>query len=130
MWCLHMIRNFCRLLIVFFYPIICLTKTLLVLLTLYTTTVDLKHKINLFRNYRHICLRSSDWLGHWIISYFLNPRNSWVAFLACFGSLSICTIWQLISLFLHIILFPSFPYKLVLISSVRRTLFPESCWLF
>lgn len=134
MWCLHMIRNFCRLLIVcFFYPIICLTKTLLVLLTLYTTTVD---KINLFRNYRHICLRSSDWLGHWIISYFLNPRNSWVAFLACFGSLSICTVkCCLISLAAHfsllsIILFPSFPYKLVLISSVRRTLFPESCWLF
>lgn len=107
-----MIRNFCRLLIVcFFYPIICLTKTLLVLLTLYTTTVD---KINLFRNYRHICLRSSDWLGHWIISYFLNPRNSWVAFLACFGSLSICTVkCCLISLAAHFSLPPYYSLPII-----------------
>lgn len=95
----------------FFYPIICLTKTLLVLLTLYTTTVD---KINLFRNYRHICLRSSDWLGHWIISYFLNPRNSWVAFLACFGSLSICTVkCCLISLAAHFSLPPYYSLPII-----------------
>lgn len=98
----------------FFYPIICLTKTLLVLLTLYTTTVDLKHKINLFRNYRHICLRSSDWLGHWIISYFLNPRNSWVAFLACFGLLSICTVkCCLISLAAHFSLPPYYSLPII-----------------
>lgn len=98
-------------LFVFFYPIICLTKTLLVLLTLYTTTVD---QINLFRNYRHICLRSSDWLGHWIISYFLNPRNSWVAFLACFGSLSICTVkCCLISLAAHFSLPPYYSLPII-----------------
>lgn len=91
-----------------------MTKTLLVLLTLYTTTVDLKHKINLFRNYRHICLRSSDWLGHWIISYFLNPRNSWVAFLACFGSLSICTVnCCLISLAAHFSLPPYYSLPII-----------------
>lgn len=37
-------------------------------------------------------LRSGDGLGNWKISHFFTMRNSWLAFAACFGLLSIYTV--------------------------------------